>query len=296
VIKTFRAGMNGPAIGHVVLVAACALLASCASPPVEPPGATEYRPAQRSALATRRDLSFVVARWHEGVQATTLLARQQGAGPPRPVARLLHGGEATDQHVAVQRLPEPWTGADRTEHEIATLEQLYALVLRQEPQARYCLGQGSRPCDAARDGVSHAQLLQALAALRKQAVGRAPAAVPWRVVEMQSAPTRSRDADIVGVRAMGPKGPLPDLAVYFNRAPHSICIARTGLDGVASCRLEDQHADGHQHDHATAVVATFPGEVRADRVLLPTTRVLPSLAGPLLPAFAQPIPFPGGRP
>ena len=27
----------------------------------------------------------------------------------------------------------------------------------------------------------------------------------------------------------------------------------TGIDGVATCRLEDQHGDGSQHDHATSV-------------------------------------------
>ncbi len=198
--------------------------------------------------------------------------------------------------MAVQRLPQSWAAADRTDHEIAVLEQLYSLVLRQEPQARYCLGSGSWPCNAARDGASHARVLQALADLCEQAVVRAPAAVPWRVVEMHGAQTRSWDADVVSVRATSPQGPLEDIAIYFNRPPHSICAARTRADGVATCRLEDQHGDGHQHDHATAVVATFPGELRPDRVLLPTTYVLPINTGLLSPAFARPLPYPPGKP
>jgi hypothetical protein len=65
---------------------------------------------------------------------------------------------------------------------------------------------------------------------------------------------------------------------------------------VATCRLEDQHADGHQHDHATVVVATFPGDVRPDRVLLPSTRVLATTASLLPPAFARPFVPPSGKP
>lgn len=63
--------------------------------------------------------------------------------------------------------------------------------------------------------------------------------------------------------------------IYFNRAPHSICAARTRADGLAICRLEDQHGDeGEHHDDAVPVIATYPGSVRADGVLLPTTYVL----------------------
>ena len=288
--------MNRPAKWRVALAAACALLASCASEPVAPPTATEYRPAQRSTLVTRRDLNFLVAKWQGGAESTTVLARQQDGAAPRPVARLLQVRQGPGLHVSVHRLPESWTEADRADHEIAALEHLYALVLRQEPQARYCLASGGWPCDAARDGVSHARVLQALADLREQAVVRTPAAVPWRVVEMQGAPARSWDADVVGVRATGHQGPLADIAIYFDRAPHSICAARTRADGVATCRLEDQHGDGHQHDHASTVVATFPGDVRPDRVLLPTTYVLPATAGLPPPAFAQPLSFQPGKP
>lgn len=272
------------------------LLSACASQPVAPPSAIEYRPAQRSTLLTRRDLSFLVAKWQGGTESTTILARQRDGKAPRPVAQLLQVRRGQELHVAVQRLPEFWASADRVDHEIAALEQLYSLVLRQEPLARYCLGSGSKPCDAARDGVSQAQVLQSLADLRKQAVVHAPAAVPWRVVEVQGAPTRPGDADVVGVRVTSPQGPMEDVAIYFNRAPHSICTARTQADGVATCRLEDQHGDGHQHDHATAVVATFPGEVRPDRVLLPTTYVLPTADATLPRAFARPITMPTGKP
>ncbi|MDO9316192.1 MAG: hypothetical protein Q7T97_16785 [Burkholderiaceae bacterium] len=288
--------MHGPARWRVVLAAACTLLASCASEPVVTPTNVEFRPAPRSTLATRRDLDFFVAKWQSGAESTTLLARKQDGAAPRPVARLLQVRQGPELHLAVQQLPQAWSAADHTDHEIAAVEQLYALVLRQEPKARYCLGSGAGLCDAARDGVSHPQVLQALADLRERAVVRAPAALPWQVVRMQGTPTRSGDADVVSVRATGPQGPLEDVAIYFNRPPHSICAAHTRADGVATCRLEDQHGDGDQHDHATVVVATFPGDVRPDRVLLPTTYVLPTTADSLPPAFARPLSLPTGKP
>lgn len=280
----------------MVLAAACALLASCASEPVTPPTAVEYRPVHRSTLTTRRDLSFVLAKWQGGAASTIILARQQDGAAPQPVALLLQVRQGPALQVAVQRLPESLAAADHAEHDIAALEQLYSLVLRQEPLARYCLGSGRWPCDAARDGMPHAQVLRALADLRERAVVRAPAAVPWKVVEMEGAATPPWDADVVGVRVTSLQGPMEDVAIYFNRAPHSICTARTRADGVATCRLEDQHGDGHQHEHAAAVVATFPGEVLPDRVLLPTTYVLPTHAGLLPPAFARPLSLPSGKP
>jgi hypothetical protein len=268
---------------RVMLAAACALLASCASEPVAQPTALEYRPALRSTLVSGRDVTFVVAQWQQGAERTTVLARQQAGAAPYPVARLVQVSQGPKLQVSVQRLPESGGGAGHAVQDSAALEQLYALVLRQEPQARYCLGNGSKPCNPARDGVSHAEVLLALADARERAAERSPAAVPWRVVEMAGAPSQSSDADVVGVRATAHQVPLEGVAIYFNRAPHSLCTARTGADGVAACRLVDPHGDEHDHDHAAPVVATFPGDVRSDRVLLPTTYVLATPFAPRIP-------------
>ncbi|MFO1328472.1 MAG: hypothetical protein U1F56_14030 [Rubrivivax sp.] len=275
-------GTATPGSLYAALAAAGALLAACAGEPLTPPAEAGYRPAPRSTLVSARDARFVVAQWQQGDASTTLLARQRADATPQPVARLVQVRQGQDWQVAVQQLP-----ADSAAELPGTaIEQLYALVLRLEPQARYCLGQGAQPCDAAREGGTHAEVLQALA--RQRASQSSPGAVPWRVVDMAGAPTRSWDADVVGVRATGPEGPLEGVAIYFNRAPHSLCIARTRADGVAVCRLEDQFHDGHLHDHATAVVATFPGDVRSDRVLLPTTFVLPQPSA-TMPPFARPL-------
>lgn len=284
--------MREPPKCLVALAAACALLASCAIQPVTLPAGVDFRPAARTTLVASHDLNFLVARWREGEELTTVLACQQAGADPRPVARLVQMRRGADLYSSIQRLPESLSTAGRSDHEAAVLAQLYALVLRQDPLARYCLSSDRQPCDAARDGVSQAQVLNALANARKQVAERTPAAVPWRVVEMTAAPTRTRDADVVGVRATSDQAPLEGVPIYFNREPHSICMARTGVDGVAVCRLVDQYGDAHEHDHAGAVVATFPGKVGIDQVLPPTTHVLLPRA-----PFAQPPSFapPGKR-
>jgi hypothetical protein len=207
---------------------------------------------------------------------TTVLARQQAGGDPRPVARLAQVRQGAELQVSIQRLPESEGAAGRADYEAAALAQLYALVLRQDPLARYCLGSGRQPCDAARNGVSQARVLRALANARERAADGTATAVPWRLVEMTATPSRSHEADVVGVRVTTHQVPLAGVSIYFNRAPHSLCMARTRADGVAACRLVDQHGDQGEHDDdGTPVVATFPGDVRADLVLPPTTHVLP---------------------
>lgn len=282
--------MAGP---RRAVAAALALLAGCWIAQAAAPTATDFKPAPRSTLQTQREPGFVVARWQQGERTTTLLARPRPGREPEPVLQLVQQAQGVDARVSIDPL------GDTAALDLATLEQAYVLLLRQEPLARYCLRgpvESLPACDAAGGGVSHAQALEALAALRERAAAAVPAAVPWRVVQMSGAPRPFGDPDLVAVRASGPQGPLEQVTLYFNRAPHSICAARTGTDGQAQCRLEDQHGDGDQHDHATAVVATFPGDVRPDRVLLPTTVVLASMPGRLLAPFARPPVWPPPSP
>jgi hypothetical protein len=267
----------------LVAAAACALMASCASDPVAPSAALHFRPMARSALVSSRDVNFLVAQWQKDAESTTVLARQQGGGTPHPVARLVQVSQGPRQLVSVQLLPEYASAAVRADHQIAALEQLYAMVLRQEPDARYCLGSGEHACSPDRDRVSHAQVLLALARQRKELTDHISVAVPWRSVEMMGA-ARSWDADMVAVRATADRVPLEGVVIHFNRQPHSLCVARTNADGVAACRLVDQHGDEHEHDHSAPVVATFPGDLRTHQVLLPTTSVMRT------PAFATRIP------
>ena len=190
--------------------------------------------------------------------------------------------------MSVLRLRNDAGEAGRAEAAMAALAQLYTLVLRQDPLARYCIGDEGSPCDAARDGVSHGQALQTLARARERIADHATAGPPWRVVDLRSAPTQTRDVDMVGVRVTSRQVPLEGVSVYFDRAPHSICHARTGADGVAACQLVDQHGDEHAHDHVAPVVVTFPGDLRRGEVLLPTTHVLRTLSFAPRPPVALP--------
>jgi len=143
---------------------------------------------------------------------------------------------------------------------VTTIEQLYVVAMRLDP------------LEIATADRSHADLLRDIAAAR-QAAG---VGVPWRVVSLARAPVAKADDDEVSVRVFGDHGPIEGFSVFFHRAPHMGCVAKSGKDGVAACHLVDQH--GHEEEHAghadEPVVVTFPGDVRADRVLLPTTLVM----------------------
>jgi hypothetical protein len=276
-----RRKATGQRLRACATLAAAVLLVACAGQMRASPAASDYRPAPRSTLVSSSETGFVVAQWQSEAEVTTVLARQMPGPAPDPVARLVWSGRGALARVSVQWLPgsERASGsADQT----AAVEQVYAHVLRQEPQARYCLGaSGDRLCDPVRGGVSHAEVLRLLVDARDRSAQRTTAAIPWRVVELSAAPSGSWDADLVGVRATISHVPLEGVAIHFDRAPHSSCVARTRADGMAVCRLVDQHGDEHEHDHAASVVATFPGDVQRERVVPPTTFVLPA------PPFAR---------
>jgi hypothetical protein len=230
-----------------------------------------YRPVSRSTLVTRPEQPFVLEQFPEGDATVTALARQDAGAVPLAVVRLVTRRRHGQPEVAVQRLPAAGNDA-------AVLEQLYVLLVRQDPEGRYCVARGERPCEPGRRGVSHGQALARVAALRQRAVaGLQPAAPPWHMVSLASA-ALPKDANVDDVAARVTLGgrALPGVSLFFNRAPHSGCTARAGDDGVAACRLVDQHGDDDDHDAPgrVPVVVTFPGEVGVERVLPPTTFVL----------------------
>jgi hypothetical protein len=183
-------------------------------------------------------------------------------------------------HVWIQRFAPNEPKADRNGTEVATIEHLYGLLLGQDPEAGFCLTGFGRTCGRVDDEYPHAALLRELHEARQRATTRAHrsgSSVPWRVVAMTAAMSSdSGNEDQVGVRLVGEGGPLAGATVHFNRAPHSGCSARSSPDGLATCRLVDRHGDedSHSEDEKAPVLATFPGDVRADRVLLPTTLVM----------------------
>jgi hypothetical protein len=262
----------------LALVAGSLLAASCAVDARSLDDAVVYSAAPVSTLVSRRDLQFKLGHAQRGACRVTLLAHQAAGAEPRPVAMISSWQSDQGARVSVHRLFQSAT-LDTSDLDVAALEHLYALALRQEPVARFAFADGVPPCESARDDYSHAEFLRELARIRERAVARPDhrgTGVAWHVVSMAPAQTNRADADEVGIRVVSDQGPMAGTTIFFNRAPHSGCVARSGQDGVATCRLVDQHGDdeSHSEDGAAPVVATFPGDVRAGRFLLPTTFVL----------------------
>ena len=87
-------------------------------------------------------LRFVLAREPVGQgPAASVLAWWPDGGAPSPVARLEPRRDASSAALTmtVRRLPAPDAAAAGPALEVATLEHLYSLVLRQDAEAGYCL-------------------------------------------------------------------------------------------------------------------------------------------------------------
>lgn len=269
-------GMSRRVAAGLAFTAGC-LLTACQT--VAPPGldtVREYAAAPASRLVSRRDLQFKVAEVEQGTSRLMVLAYQAPGGKPSPVAALSSSRSGDETHVSVQRLPLPEAGDDQANLDVAAIEHLYTLVMRQDPEARFCLTSGNQRCNAAKDGHSHSALLQELARARQQAAGGAGrTTIPWHIVSLAPSAMKHADSDEVSVRITSDLGTMEGVTVYFNQAPHSSCVAKSGEGGVAACHLVDQHGDDASHaGHEKApVVATFPGDVRVERILLPTTLV-----------------------
>jgi len=260
-------------------VAACLLATACAidNPGVEQPilpAAPDYAPVPGSTLVSRPDLPFKIARVQRGAMQVTFLAHQPASGDPVPVAVMSVAPSDRAIDVSVRLLRSDSAGGDRSDVGVATLEYLYAWTFQQDPLARYCLGHRQQPrCEVTGSRSSHAEFLGKLAALRQDV---APTSVPWHVVTMVPAASAPADADEVGVTVTSDRRPMEGATVFFHRAPHSGCVATSRADGLARCQLVDQHGDHGEHadEDKVPVVATFPGDVRSGRVLVPTTFIL----------------------
>jgi hypothetical protein len=258
----------------MAIATGCLLTAACA---VAPPGIGDppsYVRVPTSTLVSRRDLQFKMGQVQRGASRSTVLVHQPPGGESVPVAAISSSRVGDEDHVSLQRFPLPAAQGDAADLDLATWEHLYALAIGLDPEARFCLARGTRPCDPAREGHSHTELLRELARARQTSAARAQhRSVPWRVVSMAPAATDGGDADQVAVKVTSEAGPLAGASIFFNRAPHSSCVATIRENGLATCRLVDQHGDEEAHsDHDSApVLATFPGDVGVDRVLPPTT-------------------------
>src|SRR6185436_13747890 len=220
------------------------------------PVPTVYSRVTASKLVSRPDLEFKLAELHWESYRVTFLLHQPSGRKPSPVAVMSSFQAGNKAHIWLQRLAPSGLGAARSDMEIATIEHLYGLALGQDPEAGFCLTGFGRTCGRVDDDYPHAELLRELSEARQRAVARAHRSgrnVPWRVVAMASAPPDSGNDDQVGVRVFSEGRPLAGATVFFNRAPHSGCSARSLPDGLATCLLVDQHGDEDAHSEEEKV-------------------------------------------
>lgn len=231
--------------------AACLLMASGAL------AENRHVPVPRSTLASNPNLQFKLANERRADVQVAVLLYAPAAGRPLPVAEIstLPGGV-----VFFSLLP----GSANGDVKIGAIERLYVLALRLDPEGRFSFDK--------RRQVSHPELLGELVRARARAA-QGLGVVPWRVVSIAAA-SSGKDDDDVAALVKNDQGPMKGVTIYFNRAPHSTCSATTREDGLARCHLVDQHGDEEDDHPKAAVVATFPGDVRADRVLVPITAIV----------------------
>ena len=142
-----------------------------------------------------------------------------------------------------------------------------------------CRAEGGLTCGlSATRGLSQAGLLRELALAREQALGRGQrtgTTRAWHVVTLAPVDGDRADSE-VRARVADDRGPMSGVTLYFHRAPHSGCAAKSLASGVASCHLVDQHGDddAHAQDEAVAVLVTYPGDVGIERTLLPAMLVM----------------------
>jgi hypothetical protein len=240
-------------IAAAATAAACLLMAAGAF--------ADNRPASvpRSTLVSNSNLRFELAYDQKADTQVMALVHSPAAGKALPVAKVSRSANGV---VSFSLLPGP---ANR-DVKVGTIERLYVLALRQDPEASFSFDKVEQ--------LSHGALLAELVKARARAAqGLRPATVPWRVVSIAAAPSGDDEDDVAAI-VKGDHGPMQGVTLYFNRAPHSSCFATTREDGVARCHLVDQHGDEEAHHEKAAVVATFPGDVRADRVLVPITAIV----------------------
>lgn len=270
--------MGSRARASLALAVGC-LLAACQTLDMRLPSeALQYGPAPVSTLVSQRELQFKIAQVERENDQMVVLAYQPPEGKPLPVAVMLLSRPSNKSYVSVHRLALPKAKDDRGDVAIATIQYLYALVMRQDPEALYCLEQGAQRCNVSNKGYTHAELLRELAREHQEDVrraGRTGTSIPWHVVTLAPTGMVHPDSNQVSAHITSDEGSMEGKAIFFNQAPHSSCMANIDKSGIATCYLIDQHGDDGAHsEHEKApVLATFPGDVGAKRVLLPTTLV-----------------------
>ena len=108
-----------------------------------------YSPVPASTLVSRRDLQFRLGHLQRGACRLTILAYQAPGAEPFPVAVMSAWQSDHGPRVSVYRLSQ--NSAGNGPLNIATLEHLYGLAIRQEPEARFRLADSRQACEGGQE-------------------------------------------------------------------------------------------------------------------------------------------------
>lgn len=262
---------------NVVLARDCP--ATPSSDPIRPDTLLEGgKRVARSALFTFPTYDIRAAEQAAGgVRRTQLTLHSTGHAP-----RLLAAVATRPGRVSIVWHP-PFQGPDVERLRLSGIEALYAFLLHQVPLAEFEL---TASVDAkARPAMSHGAALATLASWRDCAVAELRASgykgqtTVWEQASIQPQPPVPDAHRRVGAIVRGADGrPAANAPTAFLRGAHLTCQARTGDDGAVSCELFDSHGDGdHDDDETAPMIISFGGVVTRERILLPTTRVVPGV-------------------
>jgi hypothetical protein len=252
------------------------------------PIATTTKLVPSSPLITNPRLRIKLGNMEWAGHTFTLLIAKDASVGPRLLALVSSRQGVPSGDASYHWFPVSDHSARPDPLDLAALEHLYRLAVNHVATDKFRLSlvkeghADARPAPGT--GMTHSQLLAHLASARQCiAVSLAAAgeerAKPWRTVNVEPVPME-HDQMSVAARVSDMNRPLAGAVISFFREPHLDCSARSDRTGRASCRLEDSHGhgeDGHadpEHGHVSArTIATYPGEVRTEVLLLPTTAV-----------------------
>jgi hypothetical protein len=246
------------------------------------------KPAPSSPLITDVRLRVKLANVEWAEHRLTLLIAEDTLVGPRLLALVSRRQGVSSADASYHWFPVSDNSARPHPLDLAALEHLYRFAVSHVATDKFRFpvtrnGRADGRLESAKE-ISHALLLAQLATARQcvavalAATGADPAK-PWRTISIDSIPMAT-DKMVVAARVSDVSGPVAGAMISFSKAPHFDCSAKSDNTGLATCRLEDTHghvedAHGHEeHGHASArTVATYPGDIRTDFIMLPTTSV-----------------------
>ncbi|MBU4610680.1 hypothetical protein IMZ29_09070 [Achromobacter sp. GG226] len=249
-------------------------------------GSTTYLPATGgqsvggSALFT--PTTIVSRRWEArpGAAHLTLITQTAHAAHPEVGGAIVRRHRLGPAEYTVVFYPRTSRGDPQgVLANLVALEVLFAQVLTLETHARFrwVIAKAGHADGTDAQALAYPIVLRKIALARQcaaAAVSRATLAepIPWQVarIDSPSVPTAAMD-DSVSALLIGPEGPLAQRQLLFSRLPHLACSAKTDDLGQAACELADTLGHPtHPGFESAPNVVTFPGEVGADLIVLPT--------------------------